>query len=145
MKSSQSRYESQCQKTYLRKCAPSEDSDQRARSRSLISIITRRILGSQGFKFSSCGQQRLKRLHGCAGWFESSLGAHVKKYVFSRCSACNSLTRCRENKQTKLINDDITKIRLFEYTQNFTNRYENFQIKNLIFLFLLKTYIVGTR
>ena len=27
----------------------------------------------------------LIRLRGCAGWFESSLGTHVRRYVFSRC------------------------------------------------------------
>ena len=29
----------------------------------------------------------LIRLRGCAGWFESLLGAHVRKYVFSRCGS----------------------------------------------------------
>ena len=47
------------QKTYLRTCAPSKDSDQPAHSRSLIRIFTRRILDSQGDKVSSCGQQKL--------------------------------------------------------------------------------------
>ena len=32
---------------------------------------------------SSCGQWRLIRLCGCACWFESSLGVHVRRYVFS--------------------------------------------------------------
>ena len=48
-----------CQKTYLRTCAPSEDSDQPAHSRSLIRIFTGRILESQGSNVSSCGQRRL--------------------------------------------------------------------------------------
>ena len=46
--------ESQHGKTYLRTCAPSEDSDQPAHSRSLIRIFTERILDSQGCKVSSC-------------------------------------------------------------------------------------------
>ena len=39
------------------------------------------------------------------------------------------------------------KIRLFKYTENFTNKKGKFSDKkNLIFfIFLLKTYIVGTR
>ena len=36
------------------------DSDQHAPSRSLIRIFTRRILGRQGYKVSSCGQRRLR-------------------------------------------------------------------------------------
>ena len=50
--------EPQRQKTYLRTCAASEDSDQPAHSRSLIRIFTRRILDSQGCICFSCGQQR---------------------------------------------------------------------------------------
>ena len=42
---------------------------------------------SQGCKISSCGQLRLIRLRGCAGWFESSFGAHVRRYVFSCCGS----------------------------------------------------------
>ena len=40
--------EPQRRKPYSRTCAPSEDSDQPARSRSLIRILTGRILDSQG-------------------------------------------------------------------------------------------------
>ena len=40
-------------------CVPREDSDQPAHSRSLIRIFTGRILDSQTFKVSSCGQRRL--------------------------------------------------------------------------------------
>ena len=53
------RYYGQRQKTHLRICAPSEDSDQPALSRSLIRIFTGRILDSQDCKVSSCGQWRL--------------------------------------------------------------------------------------
>ena len=62
-------------------CAPSEDSDQPAHARSLIRIFTRRFLDSQGCKVSSRWQWRLIRLRGCAGWFEVSLSAHVRRYV----------------------------------------------------------------
>ena len=43
------------------------------------------ILDSQGYKVFSCRQQRLIRLCKCTGQFESSLGVHVKEYVFSCC------------------------------------------------------------
>ena len=71
---------------YLRTCAPSEDSDQTAHSRSLIRIFTGRISDSrwQGYKVSSCGQRRLIRLR---VWSESSLGAYVVRHVFSRCGS----------------------------------------------------------
>ena len=44
---------------YVWTCAPREDSDQPAHSRSLIRIFTGCILDSQGCKDSSCGQRRL--------------------------------------------------------------------------------------
>ena len=50
----------QRQKVYLRTCVSSKDLDQPAPSRTLI------------------------RLRGCAGWFESSLGAYVRRYLFAR-------------------------------------------------------------
>ena len=46
--------ELQRQKTNLRTCLPSEDSDQPTHLRSLIKIITGHILDSQGFRVSSC-------------------------------------------------------------------------------------------
>ena len=46
-------------KTYLRTCAPSEDSDQPVHSRSLIRIFTGHILDREGCKVSSCRQRRL--------------------------------------------------------------------------------------
>ena len=52
------KHKSQRQKTYLRICAPSEDSDQPAHSRSMIIISTGHFLHSHGWKVSSCGQQR---------------------------------------------------------------------------------------
>ena len=45
-------YEPQRQATYLRTCAPSEDSDQTAHVRSLIRIFTGRISDSQMQSFS---------------------------------------------------------------------------------------------
>ena len=56
--------------------------DQPAHWYSLIRIFTGCIL-VQRVQSSSSGQRRLIRLRGCAGWFESSLGAHMKRYVFS--------------------------------------------------------------
>ena len=78
-----STYESQRRKTYLQKCAPSEDSDQPAHSRSLIRIFTGRILDSQGCEVSSWRQRKLW----CAGWFESSFSAHFRRDVLSYCGS----------------------------------------------------------
>ena len=41
------------------------------------------LLDSQGCKVSSCETDQL--CHWCAGWFESSLGAHDRRYIFSSC------------------------------------------------------------
>ena len=50
---------------------------------SLTRIFPGCILDSQRYKVSSCGQQRLVRLHGWAGWFKSLLVvAHVRRCVF---------------------------------------------------------------
>ena len=76
--------EPQSPESYLRACAPSEDSDQPARSRRLIRIFAGHILDSQGCKVSSCGERRL--------WFDcadsqadlSLRWAHVRRYVSSR-------------------------------------------------------------
>ena len=46
------------QKTYIRSCAPSEDSDQPAHLHSLIRIFTGCILESQRFKVSSHRERR---------------------------------------------------------------------------------------
>ena len=59
-------FEQQGQKTYLRTCAPSEDSDQTAHSRSLIRIFTGRNLDSQGCnRFHRAENENLTRLRGC--------------------------------------------------------------------------------
>ena len=55
-----SQCESQCQKTYLQTCAPSEDSYQLEHSHCPIRIFTQGILHSQGCKISSYGQRRVK-------------------------------------------------------------------------------------
>ena len=60
-----STYNPQRQKTYLRTCGPSEDSDQPAISRSLIRIFTGHILDSQGCKVSSNGQVRPVKMNMC--------------------------------------------------------------------------------
>ena len=49
-------------------------------------IFTGNILDSQGCKISSYRQWRLIRLCRCASWFESSLGTHVRRYIFSHWS-----------------------------------------------------------
>ena len=74
----------QSQKKNLQSCALSKDSDQPAQSRSLIRIFTGYIWDSQWFFFFIRTTKTLIRLHGCAGWFESSLGAHVRRYGFSQ-------------------------------------------------------------
>ena len=76
-------YEPQRQETYLRICAHSEDADQPAHSRSLIILFTGRILDSQRCSVFMRTTKTLVRLCGCAGWFESSLGAYVRRYVSS--------------------------------------------------------------
>ena len=75
----------QCQKTYLRTNGPSEDSDQPAQLCRPIRIFTGRKCDSQGCKVSSSMRttQILSRLSGCVGWFETSLGAHVRRKVSS--------------------------------------------------------------
>ena len=50
-------HEPERQKTYLRKCAPNEYSDQPAHSRSLIRIFMGRILDSPGWKFFHAEKQ----------------------------------------------------------------------------------------
>ena len=51
------------QKTYLRTCAPSEDSDQTSQMRSLIRIFTGRILDSQGCEIEDSDQTaRMRKL-----------------------------------------------------------------------------------
>ena len=63
------------QKEYLRTCASSEDSDQPAHSRRLIWIFADAFWIAKDAKYLSW----------CAGWFESSLGALVRRYIFSLC------------------------------------------------------------
>ena len=63
----------------LRTCAPDEDSDQPAHSRSLIWIFAGRLLDSHECNVSSCRQRRY--------WSDQSesLCAHVSWYVFWHC------------------------------------------------------------
>ena len=83
-----SSFEAQRRTTYLWICAPSEDSDQPAHSRSLIGIFTRRLLDSQLCKVSSRGQRRLWSERGAAQANMSlSFGGHVRRYGFSGCGS----------------------------------------------------------
>ena len=66
----------QRQKSYLRTCAPSEDSDQTAH-RNLHWVHFR---DSQGCKIFSCEQVRLIRLHERASLFETFLGVRQKAF-----------------------------------------------------------------
>ena len=66
------------QKTYLQPGAPSEDSDQSMHSRTLIRILTGRILDSQEWKVSSYDNKYSDQTAGCTDWFESSLSAHIR-------------------------------------------------------------------
>ena len=85
VRSTNRRNEPLCHKTYLRTCAPSEDLDQPAHSRSLIRIFSGRLLDSQGYKVSSCGQRIL--WSDCPGAQADSsfrLGADVRRNVLPR-------------------------------------------------------------
>ena len=73
-------------KVYLRKYAPSEDSDQPAHSRSLIRIFTGRILdspGCKGCKVSSHEQLRLRSDCADAQADLSLRWAHISEGTFS--------------------------------------------------------------
>ena len=48
-------------------------------------ICAQRSFRSQSFFMRTT--KTLIRLRGCAGWSESSLGAHVRRYIFLRCSS----------------------------------------------------------
>ena len=84
--------------------APSEDSDQPVHSRSLIRIFTGCMLDSQGYKVSVYMQtmKTLIRLCEYAGSFNSSFGAHIRRYVFWPCGVlkgrymyvCINMTSC---------------------------------------------------
>ena len=62
-----------------------------------------RILDSQGCKVSLCEQRILwSDFRWCVGWFKSSLGAHVGRYVFSRRGSFTCLSATREKVLNKL-------------------------------------------
>ena len=69
------------------KYVPSEDSDQPARSRSLIRIFTGRSLDCERCSFFIRTKKTLIRLRRCSSWFESSLDARVIRYAFSHCGS----------------------------------------------------------
>ena len=66
--------------SYHTACAPREDIDYPALTRSLIRIFTGQFVGSQGFKVSSSGQQNVSSDCASAGWSESSFDAHTRLY-----------------------------------------------------------------
>ena len=87
-------FEPQRQNAYLQTCAPSEDSDQPAHSRSLIKIFSMRTFDSQGCKVSPCGQRRLwlvctdAQADLCIHWphiSENTLSDWSSQLVLSRC------------------------------------------------------------
>ena len=81
-------YESKCTTTYLLTYAPNADSNQSAHPRSLIRVF---VVRTQKLCILGYPKRRpvkdLIRLRECAGWSESSLGAHVCTYVFWRCGS----------------------------------------------------------
>ena len=93
---------------YIRTGALSEDSCQPAYSGSLIQFLTWGVLDSPGRKVSTCGQQNRWFCADTHADLSRRGGAYVRRYVFHF----------------------ITKTSLFKYTENFTTKNENFQIKN---------------
>ena len=89
---------------YLLTCAPREDSDQTAQSRSLIWIFSGRILCRQKCNVSSWEQQRLIRMCGYASWFESSLGEHIRRYIFSRWDSNDPMLIVNKSKYQYVLN-----------------------------------------
>ena len=57
--------------------------DQTAHLRSLIRVFAGRSTDNQGYSYYRSTVKTLLRLRVCAGWFESAIGAHVWKYIFS--------------------------------------------------------------
>ena len=74
--------EPQRQKTYLRTCAPAKNTINQSDWN--LSIASFWIMMLSFFMRSTKTQIRLR---GCAGWFESSLDTHVRRYVFSLCGS----------------------------------------------------------
>ena len=74
---------------YLLTCAPSEDSDPCSLIRVFVFHIKKHcIIGY----LKMCPVEILIRLLVCAAWSESSLGAHVRRYVFWRSGSTNCFT-----------------------------------------------------
>ena len=69
-------------------CAPNEDSNQPARKRSLIRVSFVRMKKLCILGLSKMRPVKIQiRLRNCAVWSESSLGAHIRWYVFWRCGS----------------------------------------------------------
>ena len=75
-------------KTYLPTYAANEDSNQRAHPRSLISLRCPHEETLHSWLSKMRPVEILIRLREGAGWSESSLGAHVRKYVLWRWGSC---------------------------------------------------------
>ena len=83
-------YEPQRQKTYLRTCASSEESNQPAHLHSLIGILTGLISDNQGCKVNQDSNETV-RMDADAQANLSLCWAHVKRYVFLRCDSYSIL------------------------------------------------------
>ena len=81
-------YEAQRQKTYFLTCAPSEELDQPALSRSLIRIFTGCILDNKECILSSCGQRILWSDHAGRQADLSLHLVHMSEGTFSHVVAC---------------------------------------------------------
>ena len=128
----------QRQKTYLRTCTRSEDSDQPAHSHSLIKLLIGAFWIAKGVKFLQTYNDVWSDFAHAHADFWSSLWANVKRDAFSRCGSYVHalLQRSRqyhyENKPIQV------------YWKFYNQKIENFQIKILIFfLFLLKNIDCG--
>ena len=88
----------------VRTCAPSEDSDQTAHSHSLIRIFTERILVAKDAKFLHAHNEDSDQTATMLGRFDSSLGAHVWRYVVCRCGSF--VYKCKNIDYCLLINSD---------------------------------------
>ena len=80
-------FESHCENTYLLTSTPNGDANQPEHPRSLI----RSLLKLHPWQSKMRTVNILTRLRECAGWFESSLGAHIQRYVFWHCGSFDFL------------------------------------------------------
>ena len=92
----------QCEKTYLPTCTPKKDSNQPANLRCLISLsgLYEETLHPWIFKMHP------EKIHfiDCTGWSESSLGAHVQRYVFWHCGSFIERTKKKQEYEVVIMN-----------------------------------------